>query len=166
MHKRIIRLAISAIMLALFIGVPVDAAGQDRAELRQRQRHLSQTRPDLANPGRRRAVPREYDRQDSAPVTPRGYEQPRGYERRGSYRRGVGPRSVGQLSFGNRGGFRSRFNFNFQFGGRRGYYSPQYYPPYYGGCGYWDELDWTLVYRGGRYVREYFCVNMSPRNGY
>ena len=164
MHKRLIRLAISAIMLALFIGVPVDAAGQDpfgireRAELRQEKRE----RPD-----RRKAVPREYDRRDSAPVTPRGYarprnyDRPRDYERRGSYRRGYRPRGFGQLSFGNRGGFRSRFNFNFRLGGRRGYYSPQYYPPYYGGCGYWDELDWTLVYRGGRYVREYFCVNMS-----
>ena len=158
MHKRIIRLAISALMLALFIGVPVDAAGQDRAELRQQQRERS----PRAGSDRRRAVPREYGRRDSAPVSPRGYQRPRDYGRRGSFRRGFGPRGYGQLNFGRFGGYGSRFNFNFQLGGRRGYYSPpQYYPPYYGGCGYWDELDYTLVYRGGRYVREYFCVNMA-----
>ena len=160
MHKRTIRLAISAIMLALFVSVPVDAAGQERAELRQRQQQ-ERDRSPRARSDQRRAAPRDYDRRDIARVTPRGYERPRDYERRGSYRRGFGQRGFSQFSFGRRGGFRSRFNFNFQLGRPLYYMGPQYYPPYYGGCGYWDEPNYTVVYRGGRWVREYFCVNMA-----
>ena len=155
MHKRTIRLAISAIMLALVVSVPVDAAGQERAELRQRQQQQRE-RPSRARPDQRRAVPRDYDRRDSAP---------RDYDRRGSFRRGFGQRGFGQLGFGRRGGFRSRFNFNFQLGTPQ-YYTPQYYPPYNGGCGRWDEPSYTVVFRGGRWVRQYFCVNMSRRNRY
>ena len=167
MHKRTIRLVISAIMLALFVSVPVDAAGQERgprerAGLRQQERDRSpRARSDQRRAVPRTSAPRDSDRRDNARMTPRGYERPRDYERRGSYRRGFGQRGFSQFSFGRRGGFRSRFNFNFQLGRPQYYMGPQYYPPYYGGCGYWDEPDYTVVYRGGRWVREYFCVNMA-----
>ena len=157
MHKRTIRLAISTIMLALVVSVPVDAAGQRRAEQRQRERAPRASTPrarsaprDAAPRARstpRRAVPRA--------STPRARPAPRDSDRRDSFRRGFG-----QFGFGRRGGFRSRFNFNFQLG------TPQYYPPYSwermpynSGCRWWDEPSYSVVYRGGRYVRQYFCVN-------
>ena len=163
MHKRTLHLAISAIMLALVVSVPVDVAGQGRAELRQRQQQQRERSPRdsdrRARPAPRRAVPRA--------STPRARPAPRDSDRRGSFRRGFG-----QLGFDRRGGFRSRFNFNFQLGPSQ-YYTPQYYPPYSwermpynSGCRWWDEPDYTLVYRGGRWVRQYFCVNMSARNRY
>jgi len=176
MHKRTIRLVISAIMLALFVSVPVDAAGQERAELRQRQQQ-ERDRSPRARSDQRRAVPRtsaprDYDRRGSAP---RARSDRRGPSRRGFGQRGFGQRGFGQLGFGPRG-FRytqPRFNFNFQLGTSRYGYTPQYYPPYSwermpynGGCGWWDEPDYTVVYRGGRWVRQYVCVNMSSRNGY
>ena len=170
MHKRTIRLVISAIMLALFVSVPVDAAGQERDGIRQRQPQQRERSPRAgSNPRRavprpRASAPRDSDRRGSAPRVRS--------ERRGP-RRGFGQRGSSQLNFGRRGGFGSRFNFNFQLGTPRYGYTPQYYPPYSwermpynGGCRWWDEPDWTLVYRGGRYVSEYFCVNMSTRNGY
>ena len=178
MHKRTIRLAISTIMLALVVSVPVDTAGQERgprerAGLRQRQQQQRERSPRAstprnsdrrAAPAPRRAVPRDSDR--------RARPAPRDSDRRGSFRRGFGQRGSGWLGFG-RGGFRSQFNFNFRLGTSPYGYTPQYYPPYSwermpynGGCRYWDESDWTLVYRDGRYVREYFCINMSARNRY
>ena len=174
MHKRTIRLAISAIMLALVVSVPVDAAGQRRAEQRQRERSPRASTP-RARPAPREAAPRAR----SAPrravpraSTPRARPAPRDSDRRGSFRRGFGQRGSGWLGFGRRGGFRSQFNFNFGLDAPQ-YYGPQYYPPYSwermpynGGCRWWDEPDYTVVYRGGRYVREYFCVNMSTRNRY
>ena len=57
MHKRTIRLAISTIMLAPFVSVPVDAAGQDCVELCQRQQQRE--RATRARPDQRRAVPRD-----------------------------------------------------------------------------------------------------------
>jgi len=178
MHKRTIRLAISAIMLALFVSVPVDAAGQvpDAYDARQRQQQ-ERDRSPRARSDQRRAVPRtsaprDYDRRGSAP---RARSDRRGPSRRGFGQRGFGQRGFGQLGFGPRG-FRytqPRFNFNFQLGTSRYGYTPQYYPPYSwermpynGGCGWWDEPDYTVVYRGGRWVRQYVCVNMSSRNGY
>ena len=178
MHKRSIRLAISAIMLALFVSVPVDAAGQvpDAYDARQRQQQ-ERDRSPRARSDQRRAVPRtsaprDYDRRGSAP---RARSDRRGPSRRGFGQRGFGQRGFGQLGFGPRG-FRytqPRFNFNFQLGTSRYGYTPQYYPPYSwermpynGGCGWWDEPDYTVVYRGGRWVRQYVCVNMSSRNGY
>lgn len=159
MHKRTIRLAISAITLALVVSVPVDAAGQGRAGLRQRQQQQGERSP------RARSAPRE--------ATPRARPAPRDSDRRGSFRRGFGQRGFGQFGFGRRGGFRSQFNFNFGLGTSQYGYTPQYYPPYSwdrmpynSGCRWWDESDYTVVYRGGRYVREYFCVNMSTRNRY
>ena len=193
MHKRTIRLAISTIMLALVVSVPVDTAGQERgprerAGLRQRQQQQRERSPRASTPrdsdrraAPRRAVPRDSDRR-AAPAprravprasTPRARPAPRDSDRRGSFRRGFGQRGFGQLGFSRRGGFRSRFNFNFQLGTSQYGYAPQYYPPYSwermpynGGCRWWDEPDYTVVYRGGRYVREYFCVNMSTRNRY
>ena len=178
MHKRTIRLVISAIMLALFVSVPVDAAGQvpDAYDARQRQQQ-ERDRSPRARSAQRRAVPRtsaprDYDRRGSAP---RARSDRRGPSRRGFGQRGFGQRGFGQLGFGPRG-FRytqPRFNFNFQLGTSRYGYTPQYYPPYSwermpynGGCGWWDEPDYTVVYRGGRWVRQYVCVNMSSRNGY
>ena len=178
MHKRTIRLAISAIMLALFVSVPVDAAGQvpDAYDARQRQQQ-ERDRSPRARSDQRRAVPRtsaprDYDRRGSAP---RARSDRRGPSRRGFGQRGFGQLGFGQLGFGPRG-FRytqPRFNFNFQLGTSRYGYTPQYYPPYSwermpynGGCGWWDEPDYTVVYRGGRWVRQYVCVNMSSRNGY
>ena len=189
MHKRTIRLAISAITLALVVSVPVDAAGQGRAGLRQRQQQQRERSPRnsdrRARPAPRRAVPpastpRDSDRRARpAPrravpraSTPRARPAPRDSDRRGSFRRGFGQRGFGQLGFGRRG-FRSQFNFNFGLGTSQYGYTPQYYPPYSwertpynGGCGWWDEPDYTVVYRGGRWVRQYFCVNMSTRNRY
>ena len=203
MHKRTIRLAISTIMLALVVSVPVDTAGQERgprerAGLRQRQQQQRGRSPRASTPrdsdrraAPRRAVPRDSDRR-AAPAprravprdsdrrarpaprravprasTPRARPAPRDSDRRGSFRRGFG-----WLGFG-RGGFRSQFNFNFGLGTSQYGYTPQYYPPYSwermpynGGCRYWDESDWTLVYRDGRWVRQYFCVDMSTRNRY
>jgi len=167
MHKRTIRLVISAIMLALFVSVPVDAAGQERAELRQRQQR-ERDRSPRAGSDRRRAVPRDSDRRGSAPRARsdrrgslRGFEPParpftfrrdsfrRDSFRRGSFRRDFGQRGFGRLDFGRRG-FRSRFNFNLQLG------IPQYYPPYS-----WERMPYNSEcrYRGGRYVRHYHCVN-------
>ena len=183
MHKRTIRLAISTIMLALVVSVPVDAAGQERgprerAGLRQRQQQQRERSPRAstprdsdrraaprrAAPAPRRAVPRDSDR--------RARPAPRDSDRRGSSRRGFGQRGSGWLGFG-RGGFRSQFNFNFGLGTSQYGYTPQYYPPYSwermpynGGCRWWDELDYTVVFRGGRWVRQYLCVNMSARNRY
>ena len=157
MHKRTIRLAISTIMLALVVSVPVDAAGQERgprerAGLRQRQQQQRGRSPRAS--------------------TPRARPAPRDSNRRGSFRQGFGQRGSGWLGFG-RGGFRSQFNFNFGLGTSQYGYTPQYYPPYSweripynGGCRWWDEPDYTLVYRDGRWVRQYFCVNMSARNRY
>ena len=169
MHKRTIHLAISAIMLALVVSVPVDAAGQGRAGLRQRQQQQRERSPRdsdrRARPAPRRAVPRA--------STPRARPAPRDSDRRGSFRRGFEQRGSGWLGFGRRGGFRSQFNFNFGLGTSQYGYTPQYYPPYSwervpynGGCRWWDEPDYTLVYRGGRWVRQYFCVNMSTWNRY
>jgi hypothetical protein len=172
MHKRTIRLAISAIMLALFVSVPVDAAGQGRAGLRQRQQQQRERAPRASTPrtrsAPRRAVPRA--------STPRARPAPRDSDRRGSFRRGFGQRGFGQFGFGRRGGFRytqPRFNFNFGLGTSQYGYTPQYYPPYSwdrmpynSGCRWWDEPSYSVVYRGGRYVREYFCVNMEARNRY
>ena len=183
MHKRTIRLAISAIMLALFVSVPVDAAGQERDGVRQRQPQQRERSPRAgSNPRRavprpRASAPRDSDRRGSAP---RARSDRRGPSRRGFGQRGFGQRGFGQLGFGQLGfgprGFRytqPRFNFNFQLGPSRYGYTPQYYPPYSwermpynGGCGWWDEPDYTVVYRGGRWVRQYVCVNMSSRNGY
>ena len=178
MHKRAIRLAISTIMLALVVSVPVDTAGQERgprerAGLRQRQQQQRERSPRdsdrRARPAPRRAVPRA--------STPRARPAPRDSNRRGSFRQGFGQRGSGWLGFG-RSGFRSQFNFNFglgtsQYGYTPQYYTPQYYPPYSwermpynSGCRWWDEPDYTLVYRGGRWVRQYFCVNMSTWNRY
>ena len=166
MHKRTIPLAISTIILALAVSGPVDAAGQGRAGLRERQQQQRERAP-RARPDQRRAVPREAAPPDSRArrrTAPRNSGR-RGVVNNGIYygRRGFGPRGYGQLNFGSFGGYGSRsyLNFNFQLGGRRGYSSPRYYPPYYGGCGYWDELDYTIVYRGGRPVREYFCISMA-----
>ena len=176
MHKRTIRLAISTIMLALVVSVPVDAAGQERgprerAGLRQRQQQQRGRSPRASTPrdsdrraAPRRAVPRDSDR--------RARPAPRDSNRRGSFRQGFGQRGSGWLGFG-RGGFRSQFNFNFGLGTSQYGYTPQYYPPYSwermpynGGCRWWDELDYTVVFRGGRWVRQYLCVNMSARNRY
>ncbi len=149
MHKRTIPLAISTIMLALVVSVPVDTAGQERgprerAGLRQRQQQQRGRSPRASTP--------------------------RDSNRRGSFRQGFGQRGSGWLGFG-RGGFRSQFNFNFGLGTSQYGYTPQYYPPYSwermpynGGCRRWDELTSTIVYRGGRYMREYFCLN--PGNIY
>ena len=189
MHKRTIRLAISTIMLALVVSVPVDAVGQERgprerAGLRQRQQPERERSP-RARSDRRRAVPPASTPRDSdrrvrpAPrravpraSTPRARPAPRDSNRRGSFRQGFGQRGSGWLGFG-RGGFRSQFNFNFGLGTSQYGYTPQYYPPYSweripynGGCRWWDEPDYTLVYRDGRWVRQYFCVNMSARNRY
>ena len=187
MHKRTIRLAISTIMLALVVSVPVDTAGQGRAGLRQRQQQQRERSPRASTPrdsnrraAPRRAVPRDSDRR-AAPAprravprasTPRARPAPRDSNRRGSFRQGFGQRGSGWLGFG-RGGFRSQFNFNFGLGTSQYGYTPQYYPPYSwervpynGGCRWWDEPDYTLVYRDGRWVRQYFCVNMSTRNRY
>ena len=179
MHKRTIRLAISTIMLALVVSVPVDTAGQERgprerAGLRQRQQQQRERSPRAstprdsdrrAAPAPRRAVPRD--------STPRARPAPRDSDRRGSFRRGFGQRGSGWLGFGRRGGFRSQFNFNFRLGTSPYGYTPQYYPPYSweimpynGGCGWWDEPTFTVVFRGGRWVRQYLCVNMSARNRY
>ena len=167
MHKRTIRLVISAIMLALFVSVPADAAGQERAELRQRQQQ-ERDRSPRARSDRRRAVPRasaprDSDRRDSAPRARfdrrgslRGFASPprpftfrQNSFRRDSFRRGFGQRGLGQLSFG-RESFRSRFNFNFQLG------TPRYYPPYS-----WERMPYNsgCRYRGGRYMRHYPCIN-------
>ena len=176
MHKRTIRLAISTIMLALVVSVPVDAAGQERgprerAGLRQRQQQQRERSPRDSDrrAAPRRAVPRDSARR--ATPTPRR-PAPRDSDRRGSSRRGFGQRGSGWLGFG-RGGFRSQFNFNFGLGTSQYGYTPQYYPPYSwermpynGGCRWWDELDYTVVFRGGRWVRQYLCVNMSARNRY
>ena len=192
MHKRTIRLAISTIMLALVVSVPVDTAGQERgprerAGLRQRQQQQRERSPRASTPrdsdrraAPRRAVPRDSDRR-AAPAprravprasTPRARPAPRDSNRRGSFRQGFGQRGSGWLGFG-RSGFRSQFNFNFGLGTSQYGYTPQYYPPYSwervpynGGCRRWDEPDYTVVYRDGRWVREYFCVNMSTRNRY
>ena len=166
MHKRTIRLAISAIMLALVVSVPVDAAGQRRAEQRQRERAPRASTP-RARSAPRRSAPRDSNRRARpAPrravpraSTPRARPAPRDSDRRDSFRRGFG-----QFGFGRRG-FRSQFNFNFGLDAPQ-YYGPQYYPPYSwermpynSGCRWWDEPSYSVVYRGGRYVREYFCVN-------
>ena len=183
MHKRTIRLAISTIMLALVVSVPMDAAGQGRAGLRQRQQQQRERSPRARSAPREAAppasTPRDSDRRARpAPrravpraSTPRARPAPRDSDRRGSFRRGFGQRGFGRLGFGRRG-FRSQFNFNFGLDAPP-YYTPQYYPPYSwermpynSGCRWWDESDYTVVYRGGRYVREYFCVNMSTRNRY
>ncbi len=201
MHKRTIRLAISTIMLALVVSVPVDTAGQERgprerAGLRQRQQQQRGRSPRASTPrdsdrraAPRRAVPRDSDRR-AAPAprravprdsTPRARPAPRDSNRRGSFRQGFGQRGSGWLGFG-RGGFRSQFNFNFGLGTSQYGYTPQYYPQYYtpqyyppyswetlpynGGCGWWDEPNFTVVFRGGRWVRQYLCVNMSTRNRY
>ena len=178
MHKRTNQLAITAIMLALVVSVPVDTAGQERgprerAGLRQRQQQQRGRSPRAstprdsdrrAAPAPRRAVPRA--------STPRARPAPRDSNRRGSFRQGFGQRGSGWLGFG-RGGFRSQFNFNFGLGTSQYGYTPQYYPPYSwetlpynGGCGWWDEPNFTVVFRGGRWVRQYLCVNMSTRNRY
>ncbi len=185
MHKRTIRLAISTIMLALVVSVPVDAAGQGRAGLRQRQQQQRERSPRASTP-RARSAPREAAPRASAPrdsqsrrrAAPRDSRARRrvvprdSAPRARSNRRGFGQRGFGQLGFGRRGGFRSQFNFNFGLDAPP-YYTPQYYPPYSwermpynSGCRWWDESDYTVVYRGGRYVREYFCVSMSTRNRY
>ena len=66
MHKRTIRLAISAITLALVVSVPVDAAGQGRAGLRQRQQQQRERSPRASTP-RARSAPREAAPRASAP---------------------------------------------------------------------------------------------------
>ena len=153
MHKRTIHLAISAIMLALVVSVPVDAAGQGRAGLRQRQQQQRERSPRdsdrRARPAPRRAVPRA--RSDR-----RGYDQrQRGYDQR--------QRGYDQRGYGQRGGFFSRFNFNFQLGTSQYGYVPQYYPPY-NSYDYYPGCRVRYVYGlGGRLVRSYVCLE---RMGY
>jgi len=152
MHKRTIRLAISAIMLALVVSVPVDAAGQGRAGLRQRQQQQRERAP------RARSAPRDAaPRARSAPrgAAPRARSAPRDYGRRGYGRRGYGRRDFGR-------GIRSLFPFylgapllypNYNFNpvcGRRG--------------GVWVERE---VYSGGRYILQEICVEVPRyRNHY
>jgi hypothetical protein len=157
MHKRTIRLAISAIMLALVVSVPVDAAGQGRAGLRQRQQQQRERAP------RARSAPRDAaPRARSAPrgAAPRARSAPRDYGRRGYGRRGYGRRGYGRRDFGR--GIRSLFPFylgapllypNYNFNpvcGRRG--------------GVWVERE---VYSGGRYILQEICVEVPRyRNHY
>ena len=154
MHKRTIRLVISAIMLALFVSVPVDAAGQvpDAYDARQRQQQ-ERDRSPRARSDQRRAVPRtsaprDYDR--------RGYNQ----RQRGYGQRGYGQRGYGQRGYGQRGGWRSLFNFNFGLGTSRYGYAPQYYPPY--SYNYDPNCRVRYVYGlDGYLVRTYVCSNMG-----
>ena len=157
MRKRTIHLAISAIMLALVVSVPVDAAGQGRAGLRQRQQQQRERAP------RARSAPRDAaPRARSAPrgAAPRARSAPRDYGRRGYGRRGYGRRGYGRRDFGR--GIRSLFPFylgapllypNYNFNpvcGRRG--------------GVWVERE---VYSGGRYILQEICVEVPRyRNHY
>ena len=145
MHKRTIRLAISAIMLALVVSVPVDAAGQGRAGLRQRQQQRERA-------PRARSAPRD--------AAPRARSAPRNSGRRDYGRRDYGRRGYGRRDFGR--GIRSLFPFylgapllypNYNFNpvcGRRG--------------GVWVERE---VYSGGRYILQEICVEVPRyRNHY
>lgn len=156
MHKRTIRLAISAIMLTLVVSVPMDAAGQERAGLRQRQQQQRERAPRAATPRAR-----------SAPRGPRARTAPRNSGRRGVVnngfyygRRDYGRRGYGRRGFGRRGfgrGIRSLFpiylgapllypNYNFDpVCARRG--------------GVWVDRE---VYSGGRYILREMCVEV-PR---
>ena len=167
MHKRTIRLAISAITLALVVSVPVDAAGQGRAGLRQRQQQQGERSPRASTP-RARSAPREAAPRASAPRDSRARRRaaPRDSAPRArSNRRDFGPRGFGQFGFGRRGGFRSQFNFNFGLGTSQYGYAPQYYPPYS-----WEASPYNYdpscrvryVYGpGGRLVRSYACLDMG-----
>jgi len=145
MRKRTIHLAISAIMLALVVSVPVDAAGQGRAGLRQRQQQRERA-------PRARSAPRD--------AAPRARSAPRNSGRRDYGRRDYGRRGYGRRDFGR--GIRSLFPFylgapllypNYNFNpvcGRRG--------------GVWVERE---VYSGGRYILQEICVEVPRyRNHY
>jgi hypothetical protein len=160
MHKRTIRLAISAIMLTLVVSVPMDAAGQERAGLRQRQQQQRERAPRDATP-RARSAPR-----DSAPRDSRA-------------RRRTAPRNSGRRGVVNNGLYYGRWDYGRRGFGRRGYGIRSLFPIYLGAplmypnynfnpiCarrgGVWVERE---VYIRGRYILREICVEVPRYRNY
>jgi hypothetical protein len=159
MHKRTIRLAISAIMLALVVSVPVDAAGQGRAGLRQQQQQRERT-------PRARSAPRDTaPRARSAPrnAAPRA-SRSRNSIRRDYGRRGYGRRDYGRRGYGRRGfgrGIRSLFPI--YLGAPLLYPNYDYDPVCARRGGVWVERE---VYSGGRYILREMCVEVPRYQNY
>ena len=149
MHKRTIRLAISAIMLALVVSVPVDAAGQGRAGFRQQQQQRERT-------PRARSAPR--DAAPRARSAPRN-AAPRASRSRNSIRRDYGRRDYGRRDFGR--GIRSLFPI--YLGAPLMYPNYDFDPVCARRGGVWVERE---VYSSGRYILQEICVEVPRYRNY